>query len=63
MNEQGVGAFDRSLGFNEMETCEMNEDYLRKEVKILGVTGVRFFVAGEERVAAPGNPAYELVNV
>ncbi|KAJ3020117.1 cytosolic leucyl tRNA synthetase [Thoreauomyces humboldtii] len=73
VDNNGPSAFDRSLGFDEMETLENNVDFVRRELAILKVGEVKLIKAetvGEDAdeldkrkadMAVPGHPTYRLV--
>ncbi|KAJ3102434.1 cytosolic leucyl tRNA synthetase [Phlyctochytrium planicorne] len=66
ITEQGVGAFDRRLLFDEEETLKINMDFIRRDLANLKVEKV--VIASNSGVsiaesALPGSPAYQLVEI
>lgn len=73
---RGPVAFDRKLGFDEMDTLQTNMDFIRRELSSLKVTEVQLvekdaIVPGERgfdaqdvtkaESAVPGHPTYRLL--
>ncbi|TPX70822.1 leucine---tRNA ligase [Spizellomyces sp. 'palustris'] len=74
VDAQGPVAFDRKLSFNELETLQLNLDYIRRELAVLKVTSVELVDhkaaaappydaedAKKADNAVPGQPTYRLL--
>jgi hypothetical protein len=65
---EGMGAFDRTLVFNEFETLQLNLDNIRRDLYHFSVQKVVLIkqedASGEDAVkaeaAVPGQPSYSL---
>ncbi|TPX59918.1 leucine---tRNA ligase [Powellomyces hirtus] len=76
VENNGPAAFDRNLGFGEMETLKSNLDFIRRELATLKITAVELVPAETVKpdagdfapedvrkadMATPGQPTYRLV--
>jgi len=60
---EGMSSFERALVYDEMDTATRNTTYFRRELILSNVVSVKIVVAGDDVIAYPGVPAYELVSV
>ncbi|KAJ3139412.1 cytosolic leucyl tRNA synthetase [Physocladia obscura] len=69
IESSGSAGFDRSLGFDELETLEANNDYIRRELVAMKIKAVEFVAkekaVGDEDIklaeaSVPGVPTYRI---
>ncbi|KAJ3344644.1 cytosolic leucyl tRNA synthetase, partial [Entophlyctis luteolus] len=70
IESSGSAGFDRSLGFDELQTLEANKSYIRRELVSLKVRAVEFVAKNDAtseedakaaEAAVPGVPSYRMI--